>query len=203
MATQMKIVETVYQPLAAWPDDVQEAILGRYRDYNTQDEDWFEFVKENFIEACAALGIEVTAAYFSGFSSQGDGASFTGHYTYKKGALAQVKKDYPTWSALHEAARELQEVQKYHKYQLEADIGKCGRHVHEQTMNVTLSSGCRYDNIRDDAEPIVLEVMQCLAREYYENLEDEYEYRTGDEALKETFDANGCLFSEDGEIEFA
>lgn len=58
--------------------DEREKLLDKYRDINVEDE-WWEFVYERAVEENAVLGIEVTKMRFSGFWSQGDGASFEGH----------------------------------------------------------------------------------------------------------------------------
>ena len=69
--------------------------------------DW-EFVYEDAELMAGLMGIEIDrrawtnaggykgsepCIYFSGFSSQGDGACFEGTYRYKKGAVAAIKKE--------------------------------------------------------------------------------------------------------------
>ena len=59
----------------------QLALIERHRDWNV-DHDWWEFTFNDFIEVAATFGISTSAddMQFSGFWSQGDGASFTFDY---------------------------------------------------------------------------------------------------------------------------
>ncbi len=53
----------------------QQAILDKHRD---SDDDWWDYVYEDFKRDMEEIGIEVDRIYFSGFWSQGDGACFEG-----------------------------------------------------------------------------------------------------------------------------
>jgi hypothetical protein len=106
--------------------------------YNTNSEkfsvvynDWFESSIDHFVEALEFIGFNDVRVRFSGFWSQGDGAHFTGSYSYKKGALAAVKKEYPNYTALHNLAQELQSLQSRHFYSIEFTIKHKGRYSHE------------------------------------------------------------------------
>lgn len=59
------------------PSDVRDSILNKHRDIN-HHYDWWDNVYDDFTEEMAVVGIEVDRMYFSGFSSQGDGACFEG-----------------------------------------------------------------------------------------------------------------------------
>ena len=61
--------------------------------------------------------------YWSGFWSQGDGASFEGTYKYKKGALKAVKA-YCGDAEVHRIVNGLQDVQRRHFYKLTARMGR-------------------------------------------------------------------------------
>lgn len=56
----------------------RDAILDKHRDWNV-DHEWWEFQYGMFKEAMMNRGFYVHDIRFSGFSSQGDGASFSGH----------------------------------------------------------------------------------------------------------------------------
>lgn len=53
-------------------------LLDRFRDVNTDDSYWFREVYSDTERSMLELGFEVADCQFSGFWSQGDGASFTG-----------------------------------------------------------------------------------------------------------------------------
>lgn len=137
------------------------------------------------------------AVFWTGFWSQGDGASFEGAYAYSKGALDAVKSYAPQDSTLHAIVQRLQKVQARNFYQLTATIDQSGHYVHEMTM--------RFDVSRNDDKPVsdddCEELSDCLrdfARWIYRALEAEYEYQTSDEVTDELIEANGCTFDEDG-----
>lgn len=59
-------------------DKLKEEAIDRNRDINIFD-DWHEFVIDSFVEDLAEEGVDTDDVQFTGFYSQGDGASFTGH----------------------------------------------------------------------------------------------------------------------------
>ncbi len=139
------------------------------------------------------------AVYWSGFWSQGDGASYEGDYSYCKGALAAIVSYAPTDTALHDIVRRLQRVQARNFYRLTASITQSGRYVHEMTM--------RFDVSRTDDAPVsdndIEELSDCLrdfARWVYRALETEWEYQASDEVVDELLDVNGYEFDEEGRI---
>ena len=137
------------------------------------------------------------AVFWTGFWSQGDGASFEGAYAYSKGALYAVKSYAPQDTKLHAIVQRLQKVQARNFYQLTATIDQSGSYVHEMTM--------QFDVSRNDDKPVsdddYEELSDCLrdfARWIYRALEAEYEYQTSDEVTDELIESYGCTFDEDG-----
>lgn len=61
----------------ALPEDARRRILDDHRDWYTEG-DWWDTTYEQFRYAMNEIGIRVEQISFSGFGSQGDGASFTG-----------------------------------------------------------------------------------------------------------------------------
>lgn len=150
--------------------------------------DWHESVFDMAKEAAKIIGIDIDDIRYSGFWSQGDGASFTGSYAYVKGAAAAIRKEFPTATELHNIADRLADAQRRHFYQLRADISQSGRYVHEMTMKVDveradgkeLATG-KYVHGRYQppvAEESVTESMWDFARWIYATLESEYEYQS-------------------------
>lgn len=137
--------------------------------------------------------------YWSGFWSQGDGASFEGDYAYCTGALHSVKNYAPQDADLHAIVRRLQKVQARNFYRLTASIDQSGRYVHEMTMRFVVSRTDDAPVSDDDAE----ELSDCLrdfARWIYRALETEWEYLASDEVIDELMEVNGYEFDEDGRI---
>lgn len=140
--------------------------------------------------------------YWSGFYSQGDGASFVGTYQYKKGALKAVKA-YCGDAEVHRIVKGLQDVQRRHFYKLTARMGRghnSNFYSHSNTMSVDVS---HYDGeYRDigDAEEEVTQLMRDFADWIYSWLEAEYEYQSSDQAVAEACESNGYEFYEDGSV---
>lgn len=159
---------------------------------------------EDFANVAAILGIEfaerpcgqlrnVPAIYFSGFWSQGDGASFEGTYSYRKGCKREIREYAPQDTRLHQIADSLVLVQRRHFYGLSAKITQSGHYSHEYTMAADIE---RHGEEYESEE--LLECFRDFARWMYHQLESEYEYRTSDEQVDETILANEYTFLPDG-----
>jgi hypothetical protein len=199
-------IETTVYTFAELTDAAKE----RARDWFRQgmESDWYEFVYECADEVAGMLGIEIDrksyktmggrtatspAIYFSGFSSQGDGACFEGRYSYRKGALAAVKSEFPTDTDLHQIAKDLQEVQRRNFYQLSARVQHTGRYSHEYSTSIDVWK-------EDDIDcPELVDALRSFMRWIYKMLEAEYDYQTSDEQVDESILANEYTFTEEGD----
>lgn len=187
--------------------------------------DW-EFVYEDAERMAELMGIEIDrrawtnaggykgsepCIYFSGFSSQGDGACFEGTYRYKKGAVAAIKKETgfghkrPDGTVgtgdkeLIRIATELQAIQRKHFYKLRAACTRNGHYYHSGCMSVDVEdSENRYRDL-GDAEGEIRQLMRDFADWIYGRLNDEYDYQTSDEAVEESILANEYEFYQSGE----
>lgn len=175
--------------------------------------DW-DCIYEDAATVAEILGIEISTSpdrlmgggtrmkpdiYFSGFSSQGDGACFEGNYVYAKGAAKKIREYAPQDAELHRIADALQEVQRRHFYRLVAGMAHRGHYHHSGCMDVSVAdSENEYRDI-GDAEDDIRQLMRDFADWVYNQLEKEYEYLTSDEAVEEAIRANEYEFDEDGE----
>jgi len=75
----MRTIELKLYQFDELPEDVQERIIEENRYIVVEDQSWYEPILEGFIEDMKELGHEIDPGdiHFSGFYSQGDGASFT------------------------------------------------------------------------------------------------------------------------------
>ncbi len=194
------IEKTIYQ-FSELSEKAKEKVLENER--NNFD---FSFGQECAIddakECAAILGIDVINILYSGFSCRGAGASFTGGYKYKKGAMKAIKQYAPLDTELHVIAKQLQDAQNKNFYKVSVGISQRGYYYHENTMYYDFSheDDGNYNRIaipnKDDFE----EALQDFARWIYKQLEKEYEYQPSDESLIEKIEANGTKFCEDGSI---
>lgn len=176
-------------------------LIEQYRDINT-GYDWWDCVYDAFREDMEKVGIEVEDMRFSGFWSQGNGASFTGYIREKPFFTHHnLGESYP-WMAKLMAlggSFDLRIVRTGHHY------------VHENTVSVELSHTDMFRNVLPDddvrAEIIrqwdylldgeyegicqtVTDIIRDYCRDLYGQLQDEYEYLTSDEAVWEAIVAN-------------
>ena len=135
--------------------------------------------------------------YYSGFCYQGDGACFEGTYSYKAGALKAVKDYAGQDERLHRIVKALQDIQRKNFYQLTAKCKHSGHYYHSGCMSVDVE---RSDDkeMTADAEETVEECLRDFADWIYEQLENEYDYRTGEESCREEIEANDYEFTEKG-----
>ena len=187
-------------------DDERKAqLIEKYRDFNVYD-GWWDWVYDDFALQMANKHIEVNDMRFSGFWSQGDGASFTGYIRDNEQFLKDhnLTESYPWMTKLLEMGGE---------YTL--SIERTSHHyVHENTVGVDLTYTCMFSHQIEtesqgdlrgavanhwdqhlDAEyaticATVAEIVRGYCRDLYNQLEEEYNYLTSDEAVWETIQNN-------------
>ena len=171
-----------------------------HHDAYMSDGFWHECPIEDAKEVGKILGFDIENISFSGFWSQGDGASWTGGYEYAKGAPAEVASYTGNDAELIRIANGLQDIQRRHFYKLRASVSRSGRYYHSHTMRVDVED-CP-DPYRDvsDTEQDLLKLFRDFADWIYNNLRKEYDYQTSDPAIEETFDANDVTFDANGNI---
>lgn len=182
-------------------DAAQQTALERLYDINVDGTFWHEYMIDDAKTIGALLGIDIDDVYFSGFSSQGDGACFTGSYAYRKNAARAVREYAPQDTELHAIADALQEVQRVNFYNLSASVKHSGRYCHELCTDVTVyDDRYAYGDVRAGAAERLTECLRDYMRWIYRRLESEYEYLTSKESIRETILANDYEFTEDGRL---
>jgi hypothetical protein len=212
------------------------AFIDEHRDFNLPH-DWWDSVYDDFIQVCEILGVSIETRhrkayrgqgrdvtisepciYFSGFYSQGDGASFSGWYyaettkairienpdasptsEYRRvltaeEAPAKIREYAPNDETLHNIADELCFLYRWYGG-VTARISQGGNYLHSYTMRL---DDWDFQDDREDEDANICEIvettlidnMRALADWLYERLEEEHEYLTSDEAVIESLEAN-------------
>ncbi len=201
------ICTTVYQ-FDELSDDAKQEARDWWREGGFDyDYEWWDGVYDLAKEAAGMLGIEIENIWFSGFSSQGDGACFVGAYTYSKGWRAKLKTEFPEehWKEIYEIGDALQAIQSKYFYQLTAYVTHCDRYYHEHSVNISIDidqwsgipNGCYWGVSPDDDEALA-DALRNFMCWIYRTLEKEYDYLNSDENVDETIRANEYTFTEDG-----
>ena len=142
-------------------------------------------------EAFAFFGVDASDIAFSGFWSQGDGASFTGEFRASLiSPAADLAAEFPTHKTLHGLHARLTTVG--HPDDSRVNITRSGHYVHSHTMNIDA------DEYSRDDERELLSILRGLADWLYRLLESEYDYLVSDECVDESIISNGYHFTIDG-----
>lgn len=181
-------------------EEAKEHTLEKQYDINVDGYDWWDGDFDDFKAIGKILGIDIDNVYFSGFSSQGDGACFEGNYEYKKGMRKAIKEYAPKDTELHEIAERLFNIQRKSFYALSATIKHSGHYYHEMCtvidvwndMQETYASSCSDDEIHD--------VLRSFMQWIYSQLNKQYDFLTSEEVIIETLECNGYQFTIDGKL---
>ena len=164
---------------------------------------WWTFTFEQFPEEHDCLGLDISDIQFSGFWSQGDGASFE---------YSTTAEDWQRWLSEQPNTLRNKAVAKTMLVTVTGSRKSYPHYVHEnmivpdyeldETGEVDMSD---YDNIWEYAETLASDYMEDvherardLMRQLYRMLEEEYNYLTSDEAVVETLEANDYQFTKKG-----
>lgn len=165
-------------------------LLEKYRYAQVDSTEWYEFTKESFHKALELIGFYDIESYFTGFSSQGDGACFTGRYAYERGGLKTLKAEFPEWDDMHQLAKELQNLQSVYFYKIEAKINHKGSlYYHSKTMDIDMELNVS-DGTYMEVEYQLLKLFRKMADLYYKTLEAQYDYLTSDSEVQAWIEAS-------------
>lgn len=181
-------------------DAAKEKARDWYRSASEGDSFWSESALEDAATIGEILGIDFEdrngkpAIYFSGFSSQGDGACFEGYWSYKPGMLKAIAADYPNDGELHRIAKELSSIARRTFYTASARITHSGHYYHSGCMSVDVQN-----DKGQDVEEALKQAMRDFADWIYNSLEMEWNYQNSDDAVAEAIEANEYEFTKEGE----
>ena len=188
-----------YKEWKAENETVAQRILEKHSDINVDFEGWYEDIIENFCENVEKIGFNVTIddVQFSGFWSQGDGASFTGSIDILK--YLKETKQLTAYRPLVKAINE-GNVENI----VGITRGSC-LYSHENTCSVDTIEVYGYispkvEDLRIDLEYELEEKRKDLSIELYRDLKKTYNYLCSEEVIVETLVANEYEFDESGDI---
>ena len=202
--------------------EAQKHALEEQRDINVDYQGWEDGVTEGFKEDMEEIGISDIDISYTGFWSQGDGASFTSDTidTRKLFNAAGIKST----DALNMEVenRDDEDKEFYDLLDTLEDIGHLDRvRITPEELKVTIergSSNYYHENtvsakieiwdepegweepgrFIEDLEKEITNFIRGKCKELYSSLSKEYDYLTSDEAVKETLIDNDYEFDEEG-----
>jgi len=197
----MRTVEIKTYTFEELSEKAQEKALDKFRHINVEYWEWWDYVYEMFKEDTTEFDVE--KIYFSGFWSQGDGAMFEYSGISEK--------------LVHEAIDSL-DIPKYKREAMKSEVvfsangTHKGHYSHERccyhAMYFEVNDTHR-ENIdqlfyehHTELEEFIEERYRDLACKLYRQLEEEYEWHTSDDAVKEMLINNEYEFLENGDTCF-
>jgi hypothetical protein len=223
--TETEQTEFSYQELSPHAKDKALMWFNGSLDY-----EWWDGVYENAKADGPERGFEIDDIRFSGFWSQGDGASWTGSINIKAFLDYHLKEDNPDFGRYFILQALIAENQDW--VAPYTNVNRSGFHyVHDNMMRLEsisysnlecldandeerlqeegplqradiyqLREGADIDQLIDTLETWILEEAQAYARQIYKDLESEYDHLVSEESLIEAAEANGWMFDEDGSL---
>jgi hypothetical protein len=187
-------IETIQIKIAKFNElneEQKNKVLEKYHDINVDNDYWYEGVKDDFHSILELLGFSVNNSFFTGFWSQGDGASFEAFFKIPenkkelKNRLKKLKEYAPKYLSkeLENDFLSLDFKEWLKDGENHIEIIQRGNYYHEYTMQ------CDHDAL--------LEFSRNLAAKYYKDLESQYNYLTSSEAIIETIENNDYEFNLD------
>jgi len=170
--------------------EAREKALEKHRGWNT-DHDWYRDTIARFTEELEEEGYKSPDIRFTGFWSQGDGASFTC-------TSIDLTKFLTSLSACLAPVIAEDGISAY--------IKRTSNHYsHEKTVTLYLD----WESSEEHPTPEQQDALESLERtieedrldwckKIYKTLEKEHDYLTSDECIAESLEANGLEFLEDG-----
>lgn len=179
--------------------EAQTAAIEKHQHINTNF-DWWDSVYDQFNED-AQNYFDIDNIYFSGFWSQGDGAMFE-YSSINPAFIDEIINglDLPTWKKQILSAAYITGTGQHSGHYYHSG---CCRHNIDYDYYQFNQHPNLHDFVNDqfnEIEKLIRDKYKDLCSELYRNLEREYEYLTGPEAIKETLICNEYEFTSDGEM---
>ena len=183
--------------------------------------EWWDCTWETWKDALAQIGFTDAEMSFSGFASQGDGASFTcksvdldklkafmGADIEPSEVISGTPEDFRPW-IVYKIKGKTPANSKYSRIlsdYVSASVERTSSHYsHENTCRFTVSGPSRcalpYEKLMDSFEKDAEQLRRDICRAIYRDLEEEYNCQTSDEQLIDSAEANDYTFDAEGRRE--
>lgn len=185
------------------PDEIKAKVLENERYINVDDSNWSKWTLEEWEEKLEAMGFDNPEISYCGFSSQGDGASFTCKDV-------DVEAFITTQKARGRFKNTLKAISKFGNGTIDASVYRIDHHYsHENTVRATVEVDSYNPNYEkrlkegDELESFITKTVRELSREIYRDLEKEYDGLVSDKAVIDTIKINEYTFTITGKMENA
>ena len=188
-----------YKELEARP---KERARDWYRSVIDQSS-WHIPVFKEFVKILNIINIDASleSLGYCGFSYQGNGASFTGYYTFKPTIADDIKQAYPLELRLWANANRLTKIQKIYNNQITCKItrDRCGEHEYAMDFEFRMANGSDLEKFDKNHHDEFIVLMREIARYFYDTLESKYNKITSKNEIDRKLRFSDFSFTENGE----
>ena len=200
----MRTIETTVFQYSELSETAKERARDWYRVGMVTSDFSAEYVLDDSKEILRALGFRTPDIYYSGFSSQGDGACFAGGYYANASDLQKLNaivQDRPTDKDLHKVLEGFAALRAARPHMSATVSVRRGNNMVFDVSAVGEDMEDEWGPGATDAEyeETFKELCRDFANWIYRTLEREYEYQNSDECVAESIEANEYEFTEDGD----
>jgi hypothetical protein len=177
--------------------------IDKHRYINVDYDDWHECTSDHWVEKLQEQGFHNVETGFTGFYSQGDGASFTGRLFHtglvKFMELHGLAQRYPHMFVMaqqqlisYNIYRTTHHYYHEHTVNIEGELDTIYEPEDETDLreNALYEVYCKAEYELTDLARDILETSRGLMQDMYSDLRTDYEYLTSDEAVRETLMIN-------------
>ncbi len=166
----------------------------------------FQFSNDIVIEEAKNIfkfvGYDISKIYYSGFSSQGDGACFEGSWKASDVNASALKTFCPLDQTLHKIADQLEKISKDYPYAY-LRVNHSGHYSHKYCtdFNISIVDENGDENCSTgaaEAEKSLIEVSRDAMDWIYRQLEKNYNWEMEDCHVEESIKNNEYTFTEEG-----
>ena len=213
----MRTIEVNLYQFNELSDSAKEVVRNWYREAGRGDNFFAEYVIDDAIELGKLMGFdfktrgvklhgggmrEKPCIYWSGFSSQGDGACFEASWSAKAVQTGKIKENAPTDKLLGCVALELERIALIFPTAT-FTVSHQGRYYHKNStdfdISITDNEGQQIDTLQTAAAALdLIANTKDFMGWIYRQLERAYDYEQSNEAVDENIVANGYEFTIDG-----
>jgi len=209
-------------------DELSDSAKAKARDWYIEgmDYEWWEGVYESVKEDGYELGFCVDDIRFSGFCSQGDGASWLGQVDVRQWLEKHCADSIgvSAWCALIQedvVSKHIQVTQNSNHYSHHETMGFANVEDHTDEFTddwqmeltsifkgmevqhlfdiIVTDDTCPYKSVDDITTAIAISAKD-YAKDIYHRLREEYEYLCSEEMMMDHFEANDYFFDSDGRL---
>lgn len=196
----MRTIENTVYAFNELSESAQQQAIQNNTDINIDDTFWSDYIIEKYTDILESIGFCVPSIQYSGFSSQGDGASFTCEYIDFEKLLEYACCKYIGYSQVSDFLWGVK-VENF----LSGKVSRSNyNYVHENSVYVDLElcvdiegnsfADDNYTRLEDSINNIVRSISQLI----YSELENDFEYLNSDEVIKDTLISNEYEFYSNG-----